>query len=315
MADLLNNHKVYDNFILENKIEDMLATHVDMNNYLTADYSLSENPGMLKKIHKYSASGDVEDLAMGEGNSDQIEVTFSEEEYRVGVTQGKFQYYDEQAMTDPMVVETGLAGITAKFANDLTSKAIAEFGKGSRVFYGAQWKYDDIVDAIAMYPYEEEDGLFLLINPAQKAAFRKNLGEDLKYVEANVRTGYIGTICGVPVIVSKAVPAGKAFLATRAAVTAFIKKGVEVEQEREANIRNNKVFARKVALVALTDDTRLVRLSANSDPREGYKLVAEKPADWDTDFASYFKYDVVKEELAACASAEDWAAGKIYEAE
>lgn len=305
-------HKIYDNFVLENKIEDMLATHVDLNNYLTADYSLAENAGMLKKIHKYIATGNVEDLAMGVGNSEEIEVTFSEEEYRVGTTQGNFNYFDEQEMTDPMVVEVGLQGISAKMTNDLTSKAIAEFSKGSNIFYGAQWKYDDIVDAIAKYPYEEEEGLFLLINPAQKAAFRKNLGDDLKYVEANVRTGYIGTICGVPVVVSKAVPAGKAFLATKAAVTCFIKKGVEVEQEREANIRKNKVFARKVMLVALTDDTRLVKLSANADPREGKVLVASKPADWATDFANYYLYDVVEESCEACSSADDWKAGFIY---
>ena len=107
------DHKLYDNFVLENKIEDMLSTHVDLNNYLKPDYSLSENPGMVKKIHKYVANGNVEDLAMGEGNSEEIEVTFAEEEYRVGTTQGNFNYFDEQEMTDPMVVETGLAGIAA----------------------------------------------------------------------------------------------------------------------------------------------------------------------------------------------------------
>ena len=226
-----------------------------------------------------------------------------------------FNYYDEQEMTDPMVVETGLRAISEKMTNDLNSKAIAEFGKGTRVQYGCTWDYDDVVDAIAAYPYEEEDGLFLLINPAQKAAFRKKLGDDLKYVEANVRTGYIGTVCGVPVSVSKLVPAGKAYLATRAAVTAFIKKGSEIEQERDANTRKNKVFARKVMLVALTDDTRLVRLSSGSDPRTGKVLVTEKPVDWATDYANYFLYDPQHETCNACAAATDWKDGFIYEAE
>lgn len=116
-----------------------------------------------------------------------------------------------------------------------------------------------------MYPYESEEGLFMLINPAQLAAFRKNLKDELKYVEANVRTGYIGSVCGVPVVVSKAVPAGEAYLADKKAVTAFIKKGVEVEQERDADHRNNKVFARKVAVVALTDATRVIKLTAAAE--------------------------------------------------
>lgn len=53
------NHKVYENFVLENKIEDMLITGVDMNAYMTTDYSLTENAGMKKVIHVYNATGNV----------------------------------------------------------------------------------------------------------------------------------------------------------------------------------------------------------------------------------------------------------------
>ena len=93
-------HTIYENFILENKIEDMLTTKVDMNNYLTVDYSLAEQPGMKKVIHVYTATGDVEDLGMGSGNTGEITVSFTPVEYKVGTTQGKFGYYDEQEMTD-----------------------------------------------------------------------------------------------------------------------------------------------------------------------------------------------------------------------
>jgi hypothetical protein len=40
---------------------------------------------------------------------------------------------------------------------------------------------------------------------------------------------------------------------TRKAITMFNKKGVEVEQERDANIRLNEVYSRKYYLAALTD--------------------------------------------------------------
>lgn len=309
-----NAHTIYDNFVLENRIEDMLSTNVDMNNYLTADYSLSENAGMVKKIHKYVATGDVQELSMGQGNTQDIAVSFAEETYTVGTTQGRFQYYDEEEMTDPMVVEVGLKGLTDKMTNDFTAKAIAELGKGSKIVYGATFTYNDVVDALAQYPFEDGAGLFMLINPAQLAAFRKNLKDDLKYVEANVRTGYIGTVCGVPVVISKAIPAGKAYIADKTAVTAFIKKGVEVEQERDANIRENKIYGRKVALIALTDDRRVIRLSTKADPRTGKTLVASKPSDWATTYTNYFKYDFIHETCAACTSADDWADGLIYQA-
>lgn len=254
---------VYDNFILENKLEDLLETAIDMNQFATQDRSLTETAGMKKTIHTYTSTGDVEDLAMGAGNSSEIEVSFTSKDYTVGVTQGKFAYYDEQEMKDPMVVDAGLYGLATRMTNDLTDKIVGEFGNAT-LKITTPFTFDGIVDAIAKYPYEGEEGLFLLINPAQKAVLRKNLADDLKYSEGFARTGYIGTVCGVPVIVSKAVPAGKAYLATKEAVTVFTKKGSETEQERDADHRKTTVYARKVMVVALTDATKVVEITVGN---------------------------------------------------
>jgi len=263
MADLLNNHTIYENFVLENKIEDILATNVDLQSYMTVDTSLTQAPGMKKTVHTYVASGNVEDLAMGEGNSEQIGVSFTSKDYDVKVTQGKFQYYDEQEMTDPMVVDTGLEGLAKTMINDFTSKAITEYGKATLTEEGDTWSFDLIADAIAEMNLEEEEGLTLLISVKDKAEFRKALKDDLKYSEGYVRTGYIGTVCGVPVVASKAVPTGTGFLFTKEAVTLFIKKGSEIEQKRDADIRSNEVYARKVAVVALTNANKVVKITTS----------------------------------------------------
>lgn len=254
-------HTIYENFILANKVSDILTTQVDLNAYMTVDTELAENAGMKKVINTYTATGNVEDLAMGEGNEEDIEVSFTPTEYTVGTTQGRFKYYDEQEMTDPMVVDVGLDGIAKTMVNDFTAKAIAEYEKATLTLAGAGWTFDTVVDGIAKLNLEDETGLFLLISPADQANFRKALKDDLKYVEGFVRTGYIGSVCGVPVIVSKAVKAGTGYLATKDAITLFIKKDTEIEQERDANHRENRVFVRKVALVALTDATKLVKIT------------------------------------------------------
>lgn len=256
-------HTIYENFVLENRIEDLLTTGIDMNAYMTADYSLAENAGMKKFINVYTATGNVEDLAMGQGNTGDIEIAFEQKEYEVGVTQGRFPYYDEQEMTDPMVVETGLKGLADKMTNDLTAKAIAAMGE-TALEIDVDWTFDSIVDAIAKMDSEAEDGLFMLVAPAQKATLRKNLGQDLKYAEGFARTGYIGSVCGVPVIVSKAVPAGTGYLATKDAVTCFVKKGTEIEQDRDIDTRKNIIVARKVMLVALTNGTKCVKLNTKA---------------------------------------------------
>lgn len=307
-------HTIYENFVLENKMEDLLTTAVDMNAYMTADTSLTENAGMKKKVNTYTATGNVQELGMGEGNTEDIEVSFITNEYEVGTTQGRTYYYDEQEMTDPYAIDVALKGLADIMTNDLTAKAIGEFKKATMVQYGATWVFDDIVDAIAKMNLEKEEGLFLLINPAQQAAFRKNLKDDLKYVEGFVRAGYIGTVCGVPVIISKAVPVGEAYLATREAITCFIKKGNEIEQERDANTRKNTIFARKVMLVALTNATKVVRLSAKADPTTGYTALNTAPEAWSTTFTTYYELDTATDTMKKLTGsvAPTFVAGKYF---
>ena len=307
-------HTIYENFVLENKMEDLLTTAVDMNAYMTADTSLTENAGMKKKVNTYTATGNVQELGMGEGNTEDIEVSFITNEYEVGTTQGRTYYYDEQEMTDPYAIDVALKGLADIMTNDLTTKAINEFKKATMVQYGVTWVFDNIVDAIAKMNLEKEEGLFLLINPAQQAAFRKNLKDDLKYVEGFVRAGYIGTVCGVPVIISKAVPVGEAYLATREAITCFIKKGNEIEQERDANTRKNTIFARKVMLVALTNATKVVRLSAKADPTTGYTALNAAPEAWSTTFTTYYELDTSTDTMKRLTGsvAPTFVAGKYF---
>ena len=254
-------HKVYENVVLSNKVNDILTTQVDLNSYMTIDTSLTENAGMKKIVNTYTASGEVEELGMGQGNSTEIEVSFTPTQYEVKTFQGKFAFYDEQEMTDPMVVEVGLDGSAKTMINTFTEKAIAEFEKATLEVPTASWSFNTIVDAIAKMNLESEDGLFLLISPADQAAVRKALKDDLKYSEGFVRTGYIGSVCGVPVIVSKAVPANKGYMATKEAVSVFIKKDTETEYERDADTRKNSYWIRKVAVVALTDATKVVKIT------------------------------------------------------
>lgn len=253
-------HTVYENIILTNKINDILATQVNLNNYMTIDASLAEGAGMKKVINTYTSTGAVEELAMGEGNTGEIEVAFTPAEYEVKTYQGKFAFYDEQEMTDPLVVDTGLKHSADQMTNKFIELAVAEFDKATLAVNAAAWGFDVFVDGIAKMNLEDEAGLFALVNPADKGAIRKALKDDLNYSEGFVRTGYIGSVCGVPVIVTKAVPAGKGYLATKEAVTLFLKKDAETEYERDADKRHNKYWVRKFGIVALTDATKVVKL-------------------------------------------------------
>jgi hypothetical protein len=106
----------------------------------------------------------------------------------------------------------------------------------------------------------EDVEIFAFVNPTEMANLRKSLKDDLQYVEAFVRSGYVGTVAGVNIYTKKDADTGTIVLGTKEAVTLFNKKGVEVEQERDANTRLNEIYSRKYYLAALTDATKAVKI-------------------------------------------------------
>ena len=253
---------VYQNFVLESRLSDLLNTKLNTRSLMTVDNSLTESAGMIKKINTYSYTGKVEKLAKGAKNTTRGAVSYTPKQYEVEVSQQVFDYYDEEFMQDPKVVEMGMNGAATLMVNDMNEKYFAELKKAtlSHSVKGA-FNYDAVVDAIQLMNLEDEAGLFLIIGNDLKAEVRKD--EDFKAARQGemLFNGQIGNICGVPVLVSKLVPANTAYLATKEAVTLYTKKDSEVEQERQGEIRQNTVIMRKVNLVALTDATKVVKIT------------------------------------------------------
>lgn len=261
---LNHTHQVFPNFVLENQIEDQYNSHLELMRFCTVDNSLVGVAGDKKKIRVYRASDATEKLAMGEGNTKNIEVTYSDVEYTILLAQNRFPYYDEELMRDPLVVDTGLRHMTTDMFNTVQDDIYAEFKKATQVvalsggdYFGA------FVDAVAMLPGENQEELevFAFVHPEDKAAIRKALKNDLQYVEAYVRAGYIGTVAGVNLYTKADATKGEICGGTREAVTFFNKKGTEVEQERDANTRLNEIYSRKYYLAALTDETKCFKIT------------------------------------------------------
>lgn len=252
---------VYPNVVLESKLNDNLVSGIQVKGLMTLDNSLTESAGMIKKINRYSYTGAVEQLQAGEGNTTRGSLSFSPIQYEVKLAQQAFDYTDEDFMIDPNVVEFGVRGASNVMANSLIADFFTEAAKATlKATYATTFSYDAVVDAIALMNLESESGLFLLIGPDLKKAVRKDTDFMSVQLGQIVLDGQIGTISGVPVAVSKAVPAGVAYLATKEAITLFTKKDAEVEQDRNADTRTNSIYMRKVNLVALTDATKIVKI-------------------------------------------------------
>ena len=273
MADLNHTHTIYDNFVLANEIEDQYNSKLDLVRFCTVDNSLVGVAGDTKKINVYRATNGTQKLAMGQGNTKNIEVSYTPEQYTIQLAQNRFPYYDEEVMVDPMVVPVGLGHMATDMFNTTQADIFAEFNKATlRVYTGAANKpigFDSFVDAVALLNLEniEDVEIFAFVNPAEMANLRKSLKDDLKYVEAFARSGYVGTVAGVNIYTKRDAETGTIVLGTKEAVTLFNKKGVEVEQERDANVRLNEIYSRKYYLAALTDATKAVKIVRGAQPK------------------------------------------------
>lgn len=259
---LNHTHQAFPNFVLENTIEDQYNSHLELMRFCTVDNSLVGVAGDTKKIRVYNATSAVEKLAMGDGNTKNIEVAYSDVEYKIGLSQVRFPYYDEELMVDPLVIQTGVKYMSTDLVNNQNDEVIAEFAKATLTVNASAFDFGAFVDASALLNSENIEGeeIFCLVNPADVAAIRKTLKDDLKYVESFVKQGYVGHVAGMSINVSKLVPAGTIYGGLKSAVTLFRKKGTEVEQERDANIRLNKIYARNYYLAALTDATKAFKI-------------------------------------------------------
>ena len=259
-------HKVFPNAFLSNEVEDQYNSHLDLLTFCTVDNSLVGTPGMKRKINVYTATNGTEKLGMGEGNSKSIEVSYAEKEYEILMAQNRFKYFDEQAMTDPMLVPVGTRHMGTDMFNTVNADIFAEFRKATLAHTAAAFDFAAFVDAQALLNLENLEGvsIFGFVCPADMAKIRKALKDDLKFVEAYSKNGYVGTVGGVNLYTKKDAVAGEIIMATRDAVTLFNKKGVEIEQERNADIRENSIWSRKYYLAALTDATKAVKITLNA---------------------------------------------------
>lgn len=256
-------HTIYENFVLANTVEDQYNSHLDLMRFCTIDNALVGTPGMKKKIHVYQASNGTEKLGMGEGNTKDITVSYAEKEYEILMAQNRFPYFDEEEMTDPMVVDTGMRHAGVDLFNHVNADIFAEFNKATLSHESAAPDFACFVDAAAKMNVEnlENMELFAFVAPADMAKIRKALKDDLKYVEAFARQGYVGTVAGWNLYTKKDAVAGTIVGGTKEAVTLFNKRGIEIEQERDADIRKNLIYSRKYYLAALTDATKAVKIT------------------------------------------------------
>lgn len=260
---------VYPNKVIEAKAKDILTTQINARSMMTIDTSLTQNAGMVKTINTYTYTGTAEEVSAGSGNSTRGSIAYVGKDYTVKMVQQAFDYLDEDFMKDPVIVDFGIKGATSVMTNKMTSdfysalatkSGASELVTGITFAKGKALSYDVIVDAISELNLEDESKIFIVIPNAWKASLRKDADYKSAQMGEVIYNGQVGTICGIPVIATKALT-DKAYVMTNEAVTLFLKKDVEVEQDRDADKRKNSVYLRDCYVCALTDATKACKIT------------------------------------------------------
>ena len=253
---------IYENTVLEAKLTELLNSKLEVRSLMTVDDSLTESAGLTKVINRYTYNGTVETLDGGEANSTAGTLRFTPETYTVKRYQQTFRYNDVEAMKDPALIDMALSGAADVMANQLRSEYFDQLKqvRHRHPIASDTVSYTDIVDALGNLGREVEDGLFILMGTDGRTAIRR----DSDFITAHqgdiLYSGQFGTLCGIPVLFSKLVPAGKVIITEKAAVKFFVKREAGLEQSRDIEKKENTIVYERHGVIALVDDTSSVIL-------------------------------------------------------
>lgn len=252
---------LYENFVLENKMTELVNSYLDVHSLFTTDNSLEQSAGLKKIVNKYTYSGAVEKLAKGAKNTTKGSVTLVPTEYTVERYQQTFGYNDMDVMQDPYVLDVMTTGASELMANDIRTQYFAELAKISNTFEYTTLNYDAIVDALAKINREVESDQFIIMGLDAKATIRKDPDYKASRQGEILYNGQFGTIAGVPCLFSKLVPANTLYITAKDQVKFFVKKAGNVEQDRDIETKDNTVVYERHGVMALVDETKSIKLT------------------------------------------------------
>lgn len=239
------------------------------------DTTLQGRPGDTITVPKYKYIGDAEDLAEGI-TAGTVQLTTSTAEYKVKKAVKQVELTDEAVLSgygNP-VGETNnqlglaLASKVDQDAMDALQTASVKYDAGAGI------SYNGIVSAIDLFQEEDNVEKVIFIHPSQVGTLRadSNFTSKDKYGNQVMVDGEIGMISNARVVVSKRVPNknGK-FLCPivelrpeeqtgdeTVALTIYMKRGVNVETQRELGNYTTLIGADEHYVCALTDESKVV---------------------------------------------------------
>lgn len=255
--------------VMADMISAELPNALQVSKIYKVDRTLTGKAGNTITVPQWAYIGSADDLAEGaEGTVSQM--TATDKEYTVKKAVKNVEITDEALLSgygDPKgeAVKQLRLAIADKVDNDGIAllKAIDEDTDGAQISKATEMGYDAVADAVDMFNDEEQGGdKVLLVNKAGIKALRKDTRFIDKYSDAGVAmmaSGVVGRVAGCEVIVSNKInDVNKAYVLKPEAITAFIKRDVSVEADRDILHKKTLISADEHYTCAIEDMSKIV---------------------------------------------------------
>ena len=206
------------------------------------DRTLEGRPGSTLTLPAYQYIGDAKDLAEG-ATLDFENITESTVDVSVKKVAKGVSITDEAVLSgygNPVeqIGQQLLVAVASKIEADMYDAVKKATTK--KVVNSAAFAKEAIVDMRAQFGEDQEEAMYLFVNPAEFALLAKD--PDFVQIQngAAIISGTMGRLFGVDIVVANRVEAGKPFLMKAGAIALIMKRNVMVEADRDINTFSTK---------------------------------------------------------------------------
>lgn len=264
--------------VMADMVSAQLEANLAVSGLYEVDNTLTGKAGNTITVPSYEYIGAADDLAENTAGT-SVALTATDKEYTVKKAAKFITLTDEAVLSgygspkDEAVRQLRMS-IQDKIDNDGVAllNAIDGTSVGTGMVYdgsSSALSYDAVVEALDLLNLEEEGAdLYILVGRDGIKQLRK----DPKFIEKEngkmLGTGVVGTIAGCKIKISKKITEPKAFVMGKNALTAFIKRNVNVETQREIMYKRTIISADEHYTVAIKDYSKIAVIKHKAEVRK-----------------------------------------------
>ena len=255
--------------VMADMISAELENQLKATGFYKVDRTLVGRAGDTITVPSWMYIGEADDLAENtEGTVTSMDT--QDISYTVKKAVKNITLTDESVLSgygDPMseAVKQLRMSIADKADSDGVARLAGITSTNGLVYAAADASYNSIVEAMDLLENEEQGGDYYLLCARDVA---KSIRKDPRFVDREsmlgdsvLSTGVVGSIAGCRLVISNKIANKRGYILTKGALTAFMKRSVSVETEREVLYKRTIVSADQHYTVAIEDYSKLVAIN------------------------------------------------------